>query len=132
VSGFGNDLFVDGHFEIEPRSWGHSPWWILVFCPLFHHLGGRWDLGGNDIFTYFPTKLVQRRMKMSESPKITRDELESKFRALQADIQGRAADKKQSVIAIGSAVATVIVLVAYLMGRRSGRRRATRLNIRRF
>lgn len=69
---------------------------------------------------------------MSESPKITRDELESKFRALQADIQGRAADKKQSVIAIGSAVATVIVLVAYLMGRRSGRRRATRLNIRRF
>jgi hypothetical protein len=71
-------------------------------------------------------------MKMSESPKITRDELESKFRALQADIQGRAADKKQSVIAIGSAVATAIVLVAYLMGRRSGRRRATRLNIRRF
>jgi hypothetical protein len=71
-------------------------------------------------------------MKMSESPKITRDDLESKFRALQADIQGRAADKKQSVIAIGSAVATVIVLVAYLMGRRSGRRRASRLNIRRF
>jgi hypothetical protein len=71
-------------------------------------------------------------MKMSESPKITRDDLESKFRALQADIQGRAADKKQSVIAIGSAVATVIVLIAYLMGRRSGRRRASRLNIRRF
>lgn len=69
---------------------------------------------------------------MSESPKITRDDLESKFRALQADIQGRAADKKQSVIAIGSAVATVIVLIAYLMGRRSGRRRASRLNIRRF
>jgi hypothetical protein len=71
-------------------------------------------------------------MKMSESPKITRDELESKFRALQTDIQGRAADKKQSLIAIGSAVATVIVLVAYLMGRRSGRRRASRLNIRRY
>jgi hypothetical protein len=69
---------------------------------------------------------------MSESPKITRDELESKFRALQADIQGRAADKKQSLIAIGSAVATVVVVVAYLMGRRSGRRRASRLNIRRF
>jgi hypothetical protein len=71
-------------------------------------------------------------MKMSETPKITREELESKFRALQADIQGRAADKKQSLIAIGSAVATVVVLVAYLMGRRSGRRRASRLNIRRF
>lgn len=69
---------------------------------------------------------------MTDSPKITRDDLESKFRALQTDIQGRAADKKQSIIAIGSAVATVVVLIAYLMGRRSGRRRASRLNIRRF
>ncbi len=69
---------------------------------------------------------------MTDAPKITRDDLESKFRALQTDIQGRAADKKQSIIAIGSAVATVVVLIAYLMGRRSGRRRASRLNIRRF
>jgi hypothetical protein len=71
-------------------------------------------------------------MSMSESPKITRDELESKFRALQADIQGRAADRKQSMIAIGSSIAGVVVLLAYLFGRRSGRRRASRLNIRRF
>ncbi len=69
---------------------------------------------------------------MSESPKISRDELESKFRALQADIQGRAADKKQSMITIGSSIAGVVVLLAYLFGRRSGRRRASRLNIRRF
>ena len=69
---------------------------------------------------------------MTDTPKISRDDLESKFRALQTDIQGRAADKKQSIIAVGSAVATVVVLVAYLIGRRSGRRRASRLNIRRF
>jgi hypothetical protein len=48
------------------------------------------------------------------------------------DIQGRAADKKQSMIAIGSSIAGVVVLLAYLFGRRSGRRRASRLNIRRF
>lgn len=64
--------------------------------------------------------------------RITRDELENKFRALQADIQGRAEDKKQSIVAAGSAVAGVIVLLAYLFGRRSGRKRAGRVEFRRF
>lgn len=64
--------------------------------------------------------------------RITRDELENKFRALQADIQGRAADKKQSIVAAGSAVAAVVVLLAYLLGRRSGRKRSGRVEFRRF
>jgi hypothetical protein len=65
-------------------------------------------------------------------PRISRDDLESKFRALQADIQGRAADKKQSVLAIGAAAASVIVLLAYFFGRRSGRRRSSRVEFKRF
>ena len=65
-------------------------------------------------------------------PRISRDDLESKFRALQADIQGRAADKKQSVMAIGAAAASVIVLFAYFFGRRSGRRRSSRIEFKRF
>lgn len=64
--------------------------------------------------------------------RITRDELENKFRALQADIQGRAADKKQSIIALGGTVVTVVVIVVYLLGRRSGRRKAGRVEFRRF
>ena len=68
---------------------------------------------------------------MSEQ-RITRDELENKFRVLQADIQGRAEDKKQSVIAAGGAIAAVVVVVAYLLGRRSGRTRAGRVEFRRF
>ena len=64
--------------------------------------------------------------------RITRDELENKFRALQADIQGRAEDKKQSILAAGGAIAGVVVLVAYLLGRRSGRKRAGRVEFRRF
>ena len=69
---------------------------------------------------------------MSDQPKISRDELESKFRALQADIQGRANDKKQSFLAAAGAAATVVVVVAYLLGRRSGRKRAGRIEFRRF
>ncbi|NBR67181.1 MAG: hypothetical protein EBT79_07900 [Actinobacteria bacterium] len=64
--------------------------------------------------------------------RITRDDLEKKFRALQADIQGRAQDRKQSIVAAGSAVATVVILLAYILGRRSGRKRAGRVEFRRF
>lgn len=64
--------------------------------------------------------------------RITRDDLEKKFRALQADIQGRADDKKQSIIAVGGAIAGAVVLVAYFLGRRSGRKRAGRVEFRRF
>ncbi len=69
---------------------------------------------------------------MTENNPITRSDLESKFRALQTDIQGRTADKKQSLIAAGSAIATVVIIVAYLFGRRSGRRRSGRVEFRRF
>ena len=65
-------------------------------------------------------------------PRITREDLESKFRALQADIQGRASDKKQSLVAIGSAAITVVVLLAYFLGKRRGRRRSSRVEFRRF
>jgi len=65
-------------------------------------------------------------------PRISRDDLESKFRALQADIQGRAADKKQSVMAFGAAAASLVVLLAYFFGRRSGRRRSSRIEFKRF
>jgi hypothetical protein len=69
---------------------------------------------------------------MSETPHISREDLETKFRTLQADIQGRAADKKQSLIAAGSAIATVVILLAFLFGRRSGRRKGGRVEFRRF
>jgi hypothetical protein len=69
---------------------------------------------------------------MSDTPRVTREDLETKFRALQTDIQGRATDKKQSIVAIGSGVATVVVLLAYVFGRRSGRKRSSRVEFRRF
>lgn len=69
---------------------------------------------------------------MSDTGRITREDLESKFKALQDDIQGRVADKKQSIVAVASAVGAVVVVVAYLLGRRTGRRRASRVQIRRF
>lgn len=68
---------------------------------------------------------------MSEN-RISREDLENKFKALQDDIQGRAADKKQSAIAVASVVGGVVVLIAFLFGRRSGRKSGSRVEFRRF
>lgn len=69
---------------------------------------------------------------MSPEPKISKQDIENKIRVLQADISGRASDKKQSLVAIGSIALSVVVVLSYLFGRRSGRRRGSRVEFRRF
>lgn len=69
---------------------------------------------------------------VAEDRRISRSDLEDKFRALQSDLQGKASDKRQSLVAVASVAATVVVVVAYLFGRRSGRRRGSRVEFRRF
>lgn len=69
---------------------------------------------------------------MTTEPKISKQDIENKIRALQTEISGKAAEKKQSILVIGSAVATVVVVIAFLLGRRSGRRRGSRVEFRRF
>jgi len=69
---------------------------------------------------------------MSSEQKISKQDIENKIRALQSDLSGRASEKKQSIVAIGGAVATVVIVIVYLLGRRSGRRRGSRVEFRRF
>lgn len=69
---------------------------------------------------------------MATEKKISRDELESKFRALQADIQSRAMGKKESLLSTVAIAGAVLVVVSYLLGRRRGKKRAGRVEIRRF
>jgi uncharacterized membrane protein YvbJ len=65
------------------------------------------------------------------TPRITKSDLEIKFQELQDDLQGRASDKKQSIIAVASIASAVVVLIAYLLGRRGGRKRRSVVEIRR-
>jgi hypothetical protein len=69
---------------------------------------------------------------MSPEPKISKQDIENKIRLLQADISGRATEKKQSIIAIGSIALSVVIVIAYLFGRKSGRRRGSRVEFKRF
>lgn len=64
-------------------------------------------------------------------PKITRADLEGKFKLLQDDIQGTA-DRNKSTLATYAAVAGgAVVILAFAFGRRSGRKRRSVLEIRR-
>lgn len=63
---------------------------------------------------------------------ITRTDLENKFRNLQESISGTVEDKKQTLL-MAAAAGTVVVLVAFfVLGKRSGRKRRTVVEIRRL
>ena len=64
-------------------------------------------------------------------PKITRAELEGKFKALQDDIQGTAENKKSSIATYAAIASGAVVILAYAFGRRSGRKRRSVLEVRR-
>ena len=68
---------------------------------------------------------------IDNNSRITKQDLESKFQSLQDDLQGRASDKKQSLVAAASIASAVIVLIAFLLGRRGGRKRRSVVEIRR-
>ena len=68
----------------------------------------------------------------AQQTKITRHDLESKFRAFQGDIQGKVDDKKQTLVAAGAGVGMFLMLVFFLLGRRSGKKKTTLVEIRRF
>lgn len=63
---------------------------------------------------------------------ITRDDLQAKFQLLQDDLQGKVEDRKQSLVTTGAAVAAVLLVVMFLLGKRSGRKKTTLVEIRRI
>ena len=63
--------------------------------------------------------------------KITRDDLEAKFRETQESWQGKLEDKKQTVVSIGIVVGIILLLLFFVLGKRSGKKKTTFVDIRR-
>jgi tetrahydromethanopterin S-methyltransferase subunit G len=84
-----------------------------------------------------PRKKGKRRKQQDAATnvpakRITRDDIESKMRELQGEV-GEDIDSARNVgIAAGVTVAIVLVLIAYVMGRRRGKKRQTVFEIRRI
>jgi hypothetical protein len=71
------------------------------------------------------------RAQPAQHTKITRGDLESKFRAFQGEVQSKVDDKKQTLMAAGAGVGMLLMLVFFLLGRRSGKKKTTLVEIRR-
>jgi hypothetical protein len=64
--------------------------------------------------------------------RITRDDLEAKIRSLQGNVEETRQSALSTAIAVGAVVAVGVVAVAFWVGRRSGRRRSTVVEVRRI
>ncbi len=62
--------------------------------------------------------------------RITRDDLEAKLRDMAGDLDDTVETARPTLLAGAAAVAVLVVLVAYLLGRRSGRARSAVVEIR--
>jgi hypothetical protein len=63
--------------------------------------------------------------------RISRDDLERRFSALQTDIKGKATDRKRTLITAAGVSAIVLLLIVFFLGKRSGKRKTTLVEIRR-
>jgi hypothetical protein len=62
---------------------------------------------------------------------IARDDLERKLRAFQGDIKGAVDNQRTNLMMAAGALGLVLVLVFYVLGRRSGKKKSTIVEIRR-
>jgi hypothetical protein len=63
--------------------------------------------------------------------RITRDDLEDKFRELEGEAREQVESARSTAITAGVVALVVLLLLAFLLGRRKGRHRSTVVEIRR-
>ena len=61
----------------------------------------------------------------------SKDDLRQTLQGFQDGVRGALEDRRQSLVTIGAVVGIAVVVVAFVLGRRVGRRRTTFVEIRR-
>jgi hypothetical protein len=64
--------------------------------------------------------------------RITRDDLESRFRQVQENVQGRVEDKKKTLMTAGMVGGVLLLLLFFMLGSRRGKKKTTFVEIRRI
>lgn len=69
---------------------------------------------------------------MAVTSRVTRDDLEAKFRELEGEATSTAEQAKSYAIAAAAIAVVTVVAVAFVLGRRKGRKKTTVVEIRRI
>ena len=64
--------------------------------------------------------------------KITRADIEEKFREIKGDIDDTAESAKGMAVTVGAVVAVVVVLGVFMLGKRRGKKKTTFIEVRRL
>ncbi|MEO6569955.1 MAG: hypothetical protein ABIO83_00260 [Ilumatobacteraceae bacterium] len=67
----------------------------------------------------------------ANSSKISPQDLENKLKAFQNQIQGKVEDKKSTIMAVGGTIFVVAMIIFFLLGKRSGKKKTTIVEIKR-
>jgi hypothetical protein len=67
----------------------------------------------------------------TQRDRISRDDLEDKFRELEGGVHDQAESARSTVVTAGVVAALILLLLAFLLGTRKGRKRSTIVEIRR-
>jgi hypothetical protein len=74
---------------------------------------------------------MAKRLTADPTAKISRDDLEREFRSLQGEAREMVDEQSNKLITMGVVGAVIVVVIIFLLGRRSGRRKNTYIEIRR-
>lgn len=69
---------------------------------------------------------------MTAPTRVTRDDIETRLRALQTGVTDRVEAAKGKLLAGAAAAGVVLLVVAFLLGQRKGKRKTTVVEIRRL
>jgi hypothetical protein len=76
---------------------------------------------------------MAKRVEPATPPaaKISRDDLEQRFRSLQDGVRGQVDDRRNAFMTAAGTGGLLLVLIIFLLGRRSGKKQTTFVEIRR-
>jgi hypothetical protein len=70
-------------------------------------------------------------MSIDEAP-ITRDDIEARFRELNGEVGSEVEAARPQLLTVGAAIAVAVIAIAFLAGRRRGRKRSAVVEVRRL
>ncbi len=75
---------------------------------------------------------MARRETTTTAPKISRDDLEGKFRELRGEVDTTTEKARGYLVAVGAVAAVLFVAAVFLVGKRRGRKKRTFVEVRRL